>query len=376
MDVKEKAALARKASYQLPAFSAEQRINALKCFQKSLRKHRNTIFEANQQDLENAVKENLSAPLLGRLKFDDKKLDTVLAGIDSLISLKDIVGETQFARELTDGLNMYRVTCPIGVLGVIFESRPDALVQVASLCVKSGNAVLLKGGHEALYSNRALYHALCEASEEAGLPDGWIQLCETRQDVNDMLSQQGLIDLIIPRGSNAFVQYIMDHTHIPVMGHADGICHVYVDESADLPMAVNVVFDSKTQNYSVCNAAETLLVSEKVAPVFLPMIKDALDRKSVEIRGDEKTRAIIPCCIATEEDWYTEYLDAVISVKVVSGIQEAVAHINQCGSHHTDAIIAADEAACRYFCARVDSAGVFVNCSTRFSDGFRYGFGA
>ena len=370
------ALLARNASYRLSRIDAAQRNNALKCIRDALIRHKEAIFSANGIDLENARREELATPLMGRLKFDEAKLKTVCEGIDGLIAMRDIVGQTQFARELADGLILYRVTCPIGVLGVIFESRPDALVQIAALCVKSGNAVLLKGGHEAVHTNRELYKAVVEGGEEAGLPCGWAQLLETREDVNEMLAQEKSIDLIIPRGSNSFVRYIMQHTNIPVMGHADGICHVYIDSDADLDTAVRVAFDSKTQNYSVCNAAETFLVHKEIAGKFLPAMQAKLNEKNVEIRGDKLVQQIIHCEKATEDDWRTEYLDAVISIKTVSDVSEAIEHINAYGSHHTDCIITENAATASVFEKRVASAGVYVNCSTRFADGFRYGFGA
>lgn len=376
MDIATAAKEARKASILLPELTAEDRNRALECIKSALKRHKDEIFAANKIDLQAAEEEKLSSPLLGRLGFDEKKLKTVCDGIDSLTGLEDLVGRNQLARELTPGLNLYKVTCPIGVLGVIFESRPDALVQIAALCVKSGNAVLLKGGHEAVHTNRELYKAVVEGGEEAGLPCGWAQLLETREDVNEMLAQEKSIDLIIPRGSNSFVRYIMQHTNIPVMGHADGICHVYIDSDADLDTAVRVAFDSKTQNYSVCNAAETFLVHKEIAEKFLPAMQAKLNEKNVEIRGDEFVRQIIHCEKATEDDWRTEYLDAVISVKTVSDVSEAIEHINAYGSHHTDCIVTENAATASVFEKRVDSAGVYVNCSTRFADGFRYGFGA
>jgi len=377
MDMQEKtwAKAAREASYQLAALSLEQRNEALRGIQEALKRRAALIFRQNELDLEQAQAENLALPLLKRLKFDQGKLEDVVKGIDSLIALPDPLGKTTLARELTPGLNLYRVTCPIGVIGVIFESRPDALVQIATLCLKSGNAALLKGGREALNTNRALMDAMNEGS--AGiLPSGWAALLETRDDVNDMLSQDKDIDLIIPRGSNAFVRYIMDHTTIPVMGHAEGLCHTYVDASADVPMAVRVTVDAKTQALAVCNATETLLVHRAIAPAFLPPCAQALREKGVRLLGDERAQGIIPCESASEADWDTEYLDAVLSIKIVDSLEEAIAHINRHGSHHTDAILAQDEAAQRRFLSGVDSAGVYVNCSTRFADGYRYGFGA
>ena len=375
MQVKEWAQAARQASYILSALSLEKRNEALAGIKEALKKHFPEISKQNQADLAAAEGENLAGPLLKRLKFDEKKLKDVLDGLDSLIALPDPLGKTTLARELSPGLDLFRVSCPIGVIGVIFESRPDALVQIASLCLKSGNAALLKGGREALGTNRALMDAMLEGAKGI-LPDGWAALLETRSDVNDMLSQDGLIDLIIPRGSNAFVRYIMDHTRIPVMGHAEGLCHTYVDASADVDMAVRVTVDAKTQALAVCNATETLLVHRDIAPAFLPACAKALREKGVELRGDQETQKIISCLPASDADWETEYLDAILSIKIVSSLEEAIAHINRFGSHHTDAIIAQDRAAQQRFLSGVDSAGVYVNCSTRFADGYRYGFGA
>ena len=375
MQNKSWAKAARQASYALAALPLEERNRALKGIARALEAHQADIFAANEADLRAAAEERLAPPLMKRLKFDGQKLNDVLSGLTSLQALPDPLNRTLLARELAPGLNLYRVSCPIGVIGVIFESRPDALVQIASLCLKSGNAALLKGGREALRTNRALFAAM-EEGVGGILPPGWAALLETRDDVNDMLSQDDSIDLIIPRGSNAFVRYIMDHTRIPVMGHAEGLCHTYVDVSADVGMAVKVTVDAKTQALAVCNATETLLVHRDIAAAFLPPCAQALRDKGVELRGDERVRAVIGCQIATEEDWATEYLDAILSIKIVDSIDEAIAHINRFGSHHTDAIIAQDPAAQQRFLAGVDSAGVYVNCSTRFADGFRYGFGA
>ncbi|MBQ6805369.1 MAG: glutamate-5-semialdehyde dehydrogenase, partial [Clostridia bacterium] len=365
----------RNAAYTLAALSIDDRNRALEGIKAALTARKNDIFAQNQLDLADAEREYLPAPLLKRLKFDEKKMQDVLSGIDSLMGLPDPLGNTQLARELAEGLNLYRISCPIGVIGVIFESRPDALVQIATLCLKSGNSVLLKGGREALRTNRALYEAIMDGARSI-MPDGWAALLETRDDVNEMLSQDDAIDLIIPRGSNQFVKYIMDHTRIAVMGHAEGLCHTYVDQSADVAQAVKIVVDAKTQALAVCNATETLLVHEKIAGDFLPLCADALRKKGVEIRGDDRAGAVIPCLPATDADWEAEYLDAILSIKVVDSLDQAIQHINRYGSHHTDAILTRDESAQRVFLSRVDSAGVYVNCSTRFADGFRYGFGA
>lgn len=271
---------------------------------------------------------------------------------------------------------MYKCTCPIGVIGVVFESRPDALVQISALCLKSGNAVLLKGGREAAETNRVLSEIIVEASVKAGVPENWMALLQTREEVTAMLALDNHIDLIVPRGSNEFVKHIMANTHIPVLGHADGICHVYVDKHAELDMAIKIAVDSKTQYVAVCNAAETLLVHRNIAGEFLPIVKTALEQKGVAIRGCERTAAVIDVVPATETDWQTEYLDLILSIKIVDSLDEAIEHINRYGSGHTDVIVTADKQRGMRFMDYVDSADVFFNCSSRFSDGFRFGLGA
>lgn len=376
MNIDKLARQAKEASIKLAGAGAELKNNALAQIAESLKLRKEEIIEANRIDLLRSEEENIPAPLLKRLKFDEAKIIDVVDGIYSLINLEDPVGRTLFSTELDDGLELYKVTCPIGVIGVIFESRPDALVQISTLCLKSGNSVLLKGGSEARQTNRILTEIIVKATEESGIPQHWVALLETRADVNEMLKMDQYIDLIIPRGSNDFVRYIMDNSRIPVMGHADGICHCYVDAEADIEQAVKVVVDSKTQYVAVCNAAETLLVHEKVAPYFLPVLKNALDSQKVELIGCTKTRSLIPATAASDEDWKTEYLDYKLSVKVVAGLDEAIEHINAYGSGHTDSIITSDKEKAARFMDYVDSGNVFWNCSTRFSDGFRYGFGA
>lgn len=376
MDMKKVASLVKQAAIRLAAADASVKNGALRQIAGALERHKEKIIAANREDLARSKEENLAPPLLKRLVFDEEKIETVINGINDLIELEDPVGKTLLATELDVGLELYRVTCPIGVIGVIFESRPDALVQIAALCLKSGNGVLLKGGSEARETNRILSEIIITAAEEAGIPQNWACLLETRDDVRDMLKMDDYIDLIIPRGSNEFVRYIMEHSNIPVLGHADGICHCYVDAAADLAMAEKIVVDSKTQYVSVCNALETLLIHEKVAPEFLPRLQDSLEEKNVEIVGCPKVQEIIAVPRAEEEDWRTEYLDYKVAVKVVASLEEAVDHINTYGSGHTDAIVTENKEAAAYFMNYVDSGNVFWNCSTRFSDGFRYGFGA
>jgi glutamate-5-semialdehyde dehydrogenase len=363
MNIKDLAKKAKAASVHLAATKTQFKDNALAQIAKALTKSAPEIIAANQKDLAAAEKNNLAAPLLKRLKFDEGKIKNVIEGIESLIQLEDPVSKTISAKELDKDLELYKISSPLGVIGIIFESRPDALVQISTLCLKSGNGVLLKGGSEAENTNNILADVISKASVSAGLPDGWLQLLQTRQDVAEMLTMDEYIDLVVPRGSNE-------------LGHADGICHIYVDADADIDMAVGITVDSKCQYVAVCNAVETLLVHEKIASQFLPKLKTALEEKGVEIRGCEKTKSVIDAEEATEDDWRTEYLDLIISVKVVEDIDSAVNHINTYGSGHTDAIVTNNKAAAAKFMDLVDSADVFWNCSTRFSDGFRYGLGA
>ena len=370
------AANARNAFYQISVSSSEQRNAVLSSLARLLKENSEQIFKANKADYEAAVIENLSSPLLHRLTFGREKLDQVVKGLYALTELSDPIGRTTAATEISEGLKLYRVSCPIGVIGVIFESRPDALIQISSLCIKSGNAVLLKGGREALQTNHVLCNLVRQALSENAFSADAAQLLETREDVARMLKEDTLIDLIIPRGSNSFVRYIMDNSRIPVLGHSDGICHVYVDREADLETACAVSVDSKTQNVSVCNAMETLLVHRDIAPRFLPLVYKQFTDKNVEIRGDEETQKLIPCNAASEEDWSAEYLDYILSVRIVSSLEEAVAHINRFGSHHTDSIVTSNSETASAFMNNVDSAGVYWNVSTRFADGFVYGLGA
>jgi len=361
MNISEIATAAKSASIRLAAIETDIKNNALAQIVTALNQRSAEIIAANQQDLAEAKKKNLAGPLLKRLKFDEGKIAQTIAGIESLIKLDDPAGRTLSAIELDAGLELYKVSCPIGVIGVVFESRPDALVQISTLCLKSGNAVLLKGGSEAARTNRILTETIAEASEKAGLPEGWIQLLETRQDVAQMLALDESIDLLIPRGSNEFVRYIMDNTNIPVLGHADGICHVYVDAGADLDMAVNIAVDSKCQYVAVCNAAETLLVDSEIAEEFLPKVKTALEQNGCELRGCERTASIIDVKPATEEDFSTEYLDYILSIKIVDSLDAAIEHINRYGSKHTDAIVTADKAKAERFMAGL---GAEVGIST------------
>ena len=349
---------------------------ALAGIKEALLASSDAIFAANEADLAAAEAEGVAPAVVKRLRFDEHKLADVCAGIDDTIALADPVGRTLLARELDEGLTMVRESCPIGVIGVIFEARPDALVQISTLCLKSGNCAILKGGRETANTNKALFQIIHAAAVEAGLPEGCLFQVEAREDIAELLGCDASVDLLIPRGSNAFVRYIMDNTRIPVMGHADGICHVYVDRDADAEKARRIVVDAKTQYVAVCNAAETLLIDRSASPDLVRGLVEALQEKGVEVRGTDEVRDIVACEPATDEDWDTEYLSLTISVRLVDGVDEAIDHINRHGSHHTDAIVTENAETAAHFQQLVDSAGVYWNCSTRFADGFRYGFGA
>lgn len=375
MDYKQIAAAVKADSFKMAALPKEIRDKALASIAQDLDANKEAIFKANKSDLERAAADNLPAPIQNRLKFDQHKLSDCISGINDLIAMEDPLFRELLKRELDEGLTLVKTTCPIGVIGVIFESRPDALVQISSLCVKSGNCAILKGGSEAAATNRVLFDIIYKAGTEAGLPEGFATLIEDRAGISELLKCHESVDLIIPRGSNEFVQYIMANSKIPVMGHADGVCHVYVDEAADIEKALPIVIDAKTQYVAACNTAETLLVNRKIAPDFLPKLAEAA-KTSITFRGDEGSQTLMNCEAATDADYETEYLDYILTVKIVDSMDEAISHINHYGSHHTDCIITEDSQHAAYFMSNVDSAGVYQNCSTRFADGFRYGFGA
>ncbi|PKM84119.1 MAG: glutamate-5-semialdehyde dehydrogenase [Firmicutes bacterium HGW-Firmicutes-11] len=370
------ASMTKAESFKLAALPITVRNAALRAIAQALETEQDRIGEANRMDLAAAEAVGLAMPLLKRLKFDEVKRSEAIEGILSLESLPDPLFQVLLSRELDKGLVLKQVTCPIGVIGVVFESRPDALVQIATLCLKSGNCAILKGGSEAAHTNRALFEIIHQAGVSAGVPEGFLTLLESREDLNALLACDKDIDLLIPRGSNAFVQYIMEHSKIPVMGHADGVCHVYADKKADIEKAIRIVVDAKTQYVAACNTVETLLIHKDIAETLLPPLWETLKKEGVRLKGCEETRGIIDCEIATEEDWHTEYLDYILSAKVVNSLEDAIKHINHYGSHHTDSIVSEDLHAAEVFQLLVDSAGVYHNCSTRFADGFRYGFGA
>lgn len=376
MDIRTEVKKMKEDSPAMAALSLETRNQALAAVAAALSAQKEEIFSANREDMEAAAQAGIAPAVMKRLKFDEHKLADVLAGIEELKNLPDPLSQIQLARELDEGLTLYRTTCPIGVIGIIFEARPDALVQISSLCIKSGNCAVLKGGKETARTNKVLFRLIYDAVTSCGLPKGCMLQAELHNEIDELLSCHDCVDLLIPRGSNQFVQYIMNHTKIPVMGHADGVCHIYVDESYDMEKALPILVDAKTQYTAACNAVETLLVNRKIAAGFLPAAKKALEGAGVKLRGTEEAASLLSCEIMGEEDFDTEYLALTLSVKLVDSLEEAVAHINHFGSHHTDCIITENKEHALKFMQLVDSAGVYQNCSTRFADGFRYGFGA
>lgn len=365
----------KKAQLHLSASSENVRNEALRLIYEELERDKDFIFAENKKDLEEA-KGKIGEAVLGRLKFDEKKLKSVRDGILDLIALSDPIGRIGEKRELDSGFILTKKSVPIGVIGMIFEARPDALVQIVALCIKSGNAVILKGGKEAVNSNRALFKVISAALEKTSLTSAFLMLIESHEDVASILKMDKYIDLIIPRGSNAFVRYVMDNTRIPVLGHADGICSIYVDEYANMDIAVPIVLDSKIQYPAACNAVEMVLVNEKIKECFLPKIKKVFNDNGVIIHGDEEVRNTIECETLGEDDLFKEFLSLEVSIKCVKDTAEAIDLINSNGSHHTDAIITENAENKNLFFSLVDSADVFANCSTRFSDGYRFGLGA
>ncbi|MBD2042257.1 glutamate-5-semialdehyde dehydrogenase [Microcoleus sp. FACHB-672] len=366
----------RQAARQLAILPTEAKNQAIEAIALALEAAAGDILAANAADCEAAEVAGIAKALYSRLKLDETKLKGAIAGVRDVGKLPDPVGAVQIHRQLDEGLILKRITCPLGVLGVIFEARPDALIQITALAIKSGNGVILKGGQEAVRSCQALVKAIHQGLSTTAVNSDTVQLLTTREEIQALLKLDEYVDLIIPRGSNSFVKFVQDNTRIPVLGHADGICHLYVDKAADIQKAVTIAVDAKTHYPAACNAIETLLVHKEMAADFLPAVGEALQKQNVELRGDDSSREFINIVPATEVDWSTEYSDLILSIKVVDSLAEAIDHINTYGSKHTDAIATEDAAAAETFLNQVDAAGVFHNCSTRFADGFRYGFGA
>ena len=367
----------RLAAMKLAVLSTAAKNEAIEAIAIALLSAQDEIIQANIADCEAAQSEGIAKPLYKRLQLDEHKLRDNIAGVRDIGKLSDPVGSIQIHRKLDNGLILKRVSCPLGVLGIIFEARPEAAIQIATLAIKSGNGVILKGGKEAIRSCEAIVKAIKRGLSQTTVDPETVQLLTTREETLELLNLDKYVDLIIPRGSNSFVKFVQQNTSIPVLGHADGICHLYIDKAADIEKAVNIAVDSKTHYPAACNAIETLLVHQDIASNFLPKIAEALQKLNVELRGDEITRSILSNVLpATEADWETEYSDLILSIKVVDSLPEAITHINEYGSKHTDAIVTEDIKAAENFSSLVDAAGVYHNCSTRFADGFRYGFGA
>ena len=366
----------RRAATDLGLTSDDQRREALLAMAESLRANTGAIVAANQVDLKNAEQNGLAPALMARLKLDDVKLEGAIAGVRQLAELADPLGRRQLHRQLDDGLVLERVSVPLGVVGVIFEARPDAVIQIASLAIRSGNGAILKGGREAECTNKAVMAALQQGLVATSVSPEALALLTTREDSLALLRLEGLVDLIIPRGSNELVRFIQDNTRIPVLGHADGVCHLYVDAEADPDQAVAIALDSKVQYPAACNAMETLLVHADIAEIFLEKAIPAFQAEGVRLLGDPGACSLGISEAAADADWSTEYLALTLSVRVVDDLAAALEHIRRYGSRHTEAIATRNVSTAERFLRSVDSAGVYHNCSTRFADGFRYGFGA
>ena len=376
--VTEIATEAKAAALKLAHLPTDVKNSALEQAADALESGCASILEANAKDLEFAEKENIPGPLIARLRLSENKVLGMAKGVRSVAGLADPVGQQQMGMEMDQGLVLHRVSCPIGVIGAIFESRPDAVPQISALCLKSGNAVILKGGREAQNSNRIIVSLIREAIRKVeSVPIGGVQMIETRSEVADMLREEKNINLIVPRGSNEFVKYIQENTRIPVLGHSEGICHGYIDLGADIDKTIALALDSKLQYPAACNAMETLLVHAGMVEKVLPLLVGRFRDKGVELVGCGKTQEVISDMKPAETtDWDTEYTDLKLSIKIVSNLTEAIEFINAHGSGHTDMIVTEDAEQAERFLNEVDSSSVMWNASTRFADGFRYGLGA
>ena len=366
---------ARAAAYRLAQLTSDEKNTILREMATAIRNRVPELLAANALDIAAGQGKGLSAAMLDRLMLDEKRIEAMAAGIDQVATLPDPVGQVLDSWQRPNGIRIEQVRVPIGTIGIIYESRPNVTADAAVLCFKTGNATILRGGSEAIHSNRAIAEALATA----GAPDHAIQLIPftDRESVSVLAGMDKWLDLIIPRGGKGLIETVVSLARMPVIKHYDGICHLFVDAAADPEMAATLTVDSKTQKCGVCNALETLLVHRDIAPDFLPKVAAALRAKQVELRGCQRTRAILPdIAPATEEDWTTEYLDLILSIKIIDTLEEAIAHINEYGSHHTDVIVTHDEATAESFLRQVDSACVFHNVSTRFADGGEFGFGA
>ncbi len=380
MNVSELAQAAKQASFTLAALPTETKNQALRAMAAALRAHASAILQANALDLQTAQAEvttgRMKPALYERLKLTPEKLETTVRGMEELVALPDPVGAVLDETELDEGLILQKISCPIGVLGIIFEARPDVVPQICALCVKSGNAALLKGGKETVHTNTALMQTILDAlATVSGYPAGAFALLTSREESAQMLQEDKYIDLIIPRGGNSLLAYVKANTRIPVLGHADGVCHLYIARTADVNMACQLAVDAKTQYPAACNALETLLIDENWPRENQQQLLQTLVQSGVTLYGNAQVAALAPVA-GPVENWHTEYGEKKLSVKLVPNVQAAITHINTYGSHHTDAIVSADENEAELFLNLVDSAGVYHNASTRFADGYRYGFGA
>ncbi|REH40470.1 glutamate-5-semialdehyde dehydrogenase [Paraperlucidibaca baekdonensis] len=372
-------AQARSASRVIARANTHAKNAALQAIHDALLAHRSKIIAANTTDVDAGRANDLDPALLDRLQLDDARFDGMLEGLRQVIALPDPIGEMSDFTYRPSGIQLGKMRVPLGVIGIIYESRPNVTLEAASLCLKSGNAVILRGGSEALHSNQAIAMAISVGLVNAGLPASVVQVVETadRAAVGALITDSEHIDVIVPRGGKGLIERIMREARVPVIKHLDGNCHVFIDRDADQAKAGRIALNAKTHRYGVCNAMESLLVDAPIAAKLLPILAEAYRAKGVELRGCEQTCAILPDALeASEADWYTEYLAPVLAIKVVSGLDEAIEHINQYGSHHTDAIVTEHYARARRFLAEVDSSSVMVNASTRFADGFEYGLGA
>jgi glutamate-5-semialdehyde dehydrogenase len=370
---------AKKAQPQIARASSDKKNKILQKIARYLEENMESILSANQKDLSNAEKNGANKALLDRLKLDEKRVKALIKSVEEIIKLPDPVGQIIEMKPRPNGLLVGRMRIPLGVIATIYEARPGVTVDIASLCIKSGNAVILRGGSEALETNSVLVQLIKKAIKDEGIDDNIVGFINdpSREHIFELLKLEELIDLVIPRGGEGLIRFVAETSRVPVLKHYKGVCHIFVDEFADLEKAYKVCLNAKVQRPSVCNAMETLLVHEKIAEKFLPTMGKIFREHGVELRGCEKTRKIIPYAIpATEEDWYAEYLDLILAVRVVSSIDEAIEHIKKYGSSHTEAIITENLENAMKFIREVDSSSVMVNASTRFADGYEYGLGA
>ncbi|MGY0218054.1 glutamate-5-semialdehyde dehydrogenase [Endozoicomonadaceae bacterium StTr2] len=370
---------AREAAAAMASTTLADRNGALAAIATALDASRETLAEANRKDMNAAREKGLPDALVDRLELTEARIDTMIEGLQQVASLPDPVGDITDLNYVPSGIQVGRMRVPLGVIGIIYESRPNVTVEAASLCLKSSNATILRGGSEAIHSNQAIASCIRKGLQQAGLPEHAVQVIETtdRAVVGEMITRPEFIDVIVPRGGKGLIERISQDAKVTVIKHLDGICHVYIDDQADMDKAFDIAVNAKTHRYGTCNTMETLLVHADIAEQILPRLKQAYDEHGVELRGCERTQGVLPDIkAAVEEDWSTEYLAPVLSIKLVADMAEAIVHINRFGSHHTDALISENYTRARQFLREVDSSSVMINASTRFADGFEYGLGA